>query len=287
MPLPHALLRLLLALCLALPLAAPAAAQLALPDHNQAILHDRADLLTPQTEADLTARIDGARAETGVAIVLVTLPSAQPYGFDAVEPFATALFNHWGIGDAARDDGILILVLPADREMRVELGSGFPAGYNRVAQSVIDADFLPAFRDGNYEAGIARGTRAVIDEIARPFAAGESAATPGAGIDLERWVPIGFTAIIALVFLAGSGLLRRIVTRFRRCPSCGRRALHLTRNTTIPATRKTSGRGERITDCAACGYRNVVPYTISRRSSGSGGSFGGGSSSGGGATGRW
>ena len=57
-------------------------------------------------------------------MTIITLESQAPYAPDeTLEEFATNLFNNWGIGDAARNDGILVLVLPDDRAMRIELGA--------------------------------------------------------------------------------------------------------------------------------------------------------------------
>ena len=59
---------------------------------------------------------------------IITLESQAPYAPDeTLEEFATNLFNDSGIGDATRNDGILVLVLPDDRAMRIERGAGYNA----------------------------------------------------------------------------------------------------------------------------------------------------------------
>jgi uncharacterized protein len=79
-------------------------------------------------------------------LTVVTLKSQKPYApGETLEDFATNLFDDWGIGDATRNDGILVLVLPNDRAMRIELGAGYDASWNNEAGRLIDRSYLPSF----------------------------------------------------------------------------------------------------------------------------------------------
>lgn len=257
-----------------------------LPTYGSTYINDWADILTPDNEQRLTDDIARLRGDTGVEIVVVTMDSKSEYGWTELEPFATAIFNDWGVGNAQRNDGIMVLVLSGDREMRVELGRGYGPGFDRVARSVVDTDFLPHFRAGRYEDAIMDGTRAVINEIALPFAQGTQPNAPG------FWEKYRTPAIFGGFILAILGLGQRqrlgdFLTRFRRCPTCGQRKLHVTRETTIPATKENDGHAIKHTHCVNCDWDRQERYRVRASSSSSGGSFGGGSSSGGGASGRW
>ena len=284
----HRMICLLAALWLLVPLGATAQQ---LPAPTGLLVDDRADLLPPADEAALSAQLQQLRDDTGLVMLVLTLDSYKAFGWDRIEPFATALFNDWGIGDAQRNNGILVLVARADREMRIELGAGYTRGYNRVAQSLVDVDFLPAFREDDYARGIMQGTGATITEIARPYMKGTPAPEPPKSAIIATLIGaiIQGLFIVTVIGLVFRRAIARRLTRLRRCPTCGQRALHLTRETTIPATRQSKGAGEKIIRCDACDYRHVTGYSIARRgaSTGSGGSYGGGSSSGGGASGRW
>ncbi|MEC7761018.1 MAG: TPM domain-containing protein [Pseudomonadota bacterium] len=257
------------------------------PVYENVYVNDYARLLPEDVETRIKRQLEVLREDTGVEATVLTLNTRG--GFtptDTMEDFATGLFNEWGIGDAARNDGILILVLRDDREMRIELGSGYGSGFNREAQDIIDRVFLPEFRNDNYADGIEDGTDAVITRIARAHWNGqEPPERNDSNGDIVAWI-IGILAVVGGVVAAFS---RKIIDRFRTCPECGERGLNTLRNRLRAPTRTSTGRGEKITDCPHCGYHSVVPYTIPRvtSSSSSGGSFGGGSSSGGGASGRW
>ncbi|MCB1339074.1 MAG: TPM domain-containing protein [Maritimibacter sp.] len=278
------------ALALALILPALASAQ-GYPDYDNIWLNDQAEVIDEAAEARITQDLQALADETGVQATVLTLRSRWGYPGETLEEFATGLFNAWGIGDASRNDGILVLVLVDDREMRVELGSGYAAGYDAVAKEIIDTEFIPAFGRNDFSGGIERGTGAVIARIAREQAAGN---VPAPVADTDGDTSGGlvggiFAALFAL--LAGGRVFgRRITDRFSRCPSCGERGIHSHRETLQRATRTSTGRGEKTVTCPHCGYENTSSYTIpriTRSSSSSSGSFGGGSSSGGGASGRW
>lgn len=255
------------------------------PAHERTTVNDYADLLSDADEAALSAQLRQLRRDTGVEMTVLTLEAQAAYAPDmSLERFATGLFNHWGIGNAARNDGVLVLVIADDRAMRVELGEGYGRTWDRVAREVVDDVFLPAFARDDYAQGIRRGSTAVISKIVRPARAGEDA-PEGGGDGNGMWMFGGFAVLILL-----SNGWRRIgdgLARFRSCPQCHQRGLRQTRRVTQSATRHTGGHGMKRVQCQHCDYDHEIPYTIARISSGRSGGFGGGSSGGGGASGRW
>ncbi|WP_168219782.1 TPM domain-containing protein [Pseudotabrizicola formosa] len=281
------------AVLLILALLAPAASLAqSLPDPLSDTVSDFAGILPPEVAVQLTDTLAAGRAETGVQVVLVTMARISDHGGagQRIEDYAKALFNHWGIGDATRDDGILLLVAVEDRSMRIALGAGYPVIWDNAAQRVIDRHVLPDFREGDYIGGLQAGIPATFDLIARPFAAGVTPPPDPA----SRWQDLAPFAIFAAIAAAMIGLAARrrlgdALVRLRTCPRCGRRSLRRLREILTAPTAQSAGQGLTHTQCSACGWDRTEPVTLPRRaaSKGSGGGFGGGSSSGGGATGRW
>ncbi len=273
-------------------LAVPAAAQ-TYPEPRTVFVSDFADLLDPETEARITEALVAARADPGTEIAVVTIGSRDDYGNHvSIESFANGLFNAWGIGDAARNNGILILVASEDREMRIELGAGHPRSWDFAAEEIVHRIMLPAFRAGDLASGIEAGTRAAIDRIARPFAAGLPAPERSFGAWLaEWWPPLAFFGVLGGIFGAVGIAIWR--AEHPVCPHCGRRKTVVERKTTVPATRETPGMAEETISCRGCNERTWRSYPVPwvsperRGSGGSSSGFGGGSSSGGGASGRW
>lgn len=276
----------LLALLAWLPLAAWAQA---FPEFQSTFVNDYAQVIDADTETRITAAFRQTLEDTGVEATVLTIERRADYGDSAsIESFAKDLFNAWGIGNAVRNDGILILIAVEDREMRIALGSAYPPVWDGVALRIIDHDMLPAFRDGTMAAGIEAGTLAAIDRIARPFSARLSAPEPPAApFDPTPWMFAGAVLLSLLVVFRGA--LANLALRFRACPTCGKRELHRSHVTLTAPTQTAFGRKRITTACAACGYHSDIERDIPSLSSSSSDndSFGGGSSSGGGASGRW
>lgn len=262
------------------------------PDYSTTAVNDFSNLLSPETEALLGTHLKDLKDDTGIEMTVVTLSRRNIFTENqTLEDFATGLFNHWGIGDKTRNDGVLVLVMHQDREMRVELGKAFGQEWNGVAEMVIDRSFLPLFKQEDYDAGIEKGVKDVIKTIARPFSArSEPPETPSKSPSNTQgiwWVLISIIPFGLVIFFKN---IKDLFGGMASCPKCGQRRLSIHRKTTEPASTSNRGHGERITDCSNCDYHNVDTYTISKRSkssSRSGSSFGGGSSGGGGASGRW
>ncbi|MGC1495555.1 MAG: TPM domain-containing protein [Sulfitobacter sp.] len=254
------------------------------PDYMSLSVNDFANILDERDQTQITAQLDQLREETGVELVLVTLPRLNDYADGAsMEKYATNLFNTWSIGDKTRNDGIMVLVLPNDRRMRLELGAGYPKAWDAVAQDVIDYGFLPDFREDDYPKGIKTGITTTIEKIALPFAA--NAEPPKSEGKDGSWLLVLLVPLLAYPF-------RRALTdklaRFKTCPSCGKRGgLRASSTTKRQATTSTTGLGERHVYCTYCDHSERSDYTISKRSKSSSNSFGGGRSSGGGASGKW
>lgn len=256
---------------------------------------DYADLLPPEAEARLAADLKKTRDETGVHIAVVTMDRIASYGAGdlSVEAYAKLLFNTWRIGDATRNDGILILVARDDRVTRIALGSAYDAVYDGRASRVIDTAMLPEFRAGRYAEGIEAGVASAVQRLLTPYVAKAPVTESSGFAETASYLFLVPVAMVA-AFLAFA--FRRVLgdqaVRFRRCQNCNHLGLQRTREVITAATGTAAGSGMLRDHCAGCGHDRTEPYAIARRqqSSGRGGGssgFGGGRSSGGGATGRW
>jgi uncharacterized protein len=145
--------------------AAPVFAQ-ALPKLSQPV-HDFAGVLDDASVRELDRRIRALQSQTPThdVVVVVTVKSLEPY--DTIEEYAVRLFEQAGIGDKERDNGLLILLAPNDRQVRIEVGYELEQFVtDGFAGDTIRQEMLPAFRGGNYGAGVLAGTTRVINRIA-------------------------------------------------------------------------------------------------------------------------
>ena len=307
------------ALILWLAMALPAAAQ-ELPDWDYNSVNDFAGILSNDDTRIIDQALIALNEDTGVEGTVVTLTDRARYGgTDGLESFATRLFNDWGIGNPERNDGFMILFLRDDREARIELGAGYPASFDRVAQEIMDDEMLPRFREEDYSTGLRRGLIQVSDRIARPHAGGETPAFD-LGALLERHFQTILFGVFAFFFNIPTVVTLRRWLNANRCPKCRERGLIIEQsprhedlgdgtwrvqtdetrkfcpNCEWSETKATQRRDAVVLDRSGRVLRQSRNPSWTSSSGGSGrsrggggrsGGFSGGRSGGGGASGRW
>jgi len=134
---------------------------------------DQANILPPEVEQDLTLKLQGLEDATSDQLVIVTLNSLD--GYD-IEDYGYQLGRHWGIGqdgtranargNKLKDNGILLIVAPNERSVRIEVGYGLePVLTDALSGLIIREAILPAFRNGDYAGGIVAGSDLIIEQL--------------------------------------------------------------------------------------------------------------------------
>ena len=237
----------------------PACAEPTFPALSGRIVDDAA-LLTAADEAALTAELQALEDKASDQLVVVTLPSLQGY---AIEDFGYQLGRHWGIGTAKLNNGVLLIVAPNERKVRIEVGRGLePTLTDALSKIIIENAILPRFRSGDFAGGIKDGVRDIVLTLTGDAAEVEdrAEARPDADDAAVDWLMVMFWTLIILWVVYS-------MWRSSRQPS--------------RATRNGSGAGPIFLPGPGWGG--------SSGGGGSGGGFsgGGGSFGGGGASGGW
>ncbi|NVD43586.1 TPM domain-containing protein [Qipengyuania atrilutea] len=203
--------------CLAAALAflsAPLAAQPTFPERGTAPVVDAANIIDDATEAELTAQLDQFEEQNQRQFVIATIPDLG--GYDIAD-YGYQLGREWGLGDTENDDGIILLVAPNERKVRIEVGYGLEA----IIPDGLAFDYVegmkPYFREGDYSAGIEWGAQQIIQQLELPP---EEAAAIAQQAQQQRasdgGFPFGTLIWLALMFfffvlpiLRGGGRSRR------------------------------------------------------------------------------
>jgi uncharacterized protein len=134
-----------------------------LPIRTGAVV-DAADIIRPNQEQALAAKGESLKSQSNVELVVVTLPSLQGY---SIERWGRDLGNDWRVGGSAAR-GVLLIVAPNDREMRIEVGDGLASTLSDGrASSIINNVIVPQFRSGEMSGGILAGADAVANAVTR------------------------------------------------------------------------------------------------------------------------
>ena len=121
---------------------------------------DNAQILSDETRKSITDLLKAHEDKTTNQIAVLTVPSLEGEG---VEEYANTVFNAWKLGQKGKDNGILIIVAPKDRRMRIEVGFGLEGTMpDGVAGSIIRDVMTPHFKSSDYNKGIDEGVKAVV-----------------------------------------------------------------------------------------------------------------------------
>jgi uncharacterized protein len=160
--------------------AGPAANCAGLPKHSNLPVVDTANVVAPEAEAWLTADLMRHHLSGNEAIVAVTVPTL---GGDDISSYAKRLFDCWGIGDEAADDGVLILVAMRERRVRIELGAGLDGEMTEEQLSIAIESMTAPLRKGD----VAGALRSAADRVAADL--GGQLPNTKAGIDTGTLIP--------------------------------------------------------------------------------------------------
>lgn len=134
---------------------------------------DNAELLGAAARAQLTDLLAAHERKTGNQIAVLTIGSLEG---ENLEDYASRVFEAWGLGQKGKDNGVLLLVAPAERRLRIEVGYGLEGTLTDVeASRIIRNVITPAFRQGDFDRGVGDGLRAIVARLE-----GEAAAAPAA-----------------------------------------------------------------------------------------------------------
>jgi uncharacterized protein len=112
---------------------------------------DTANLIDDRSEQALSLRLEALEKATSDQMVVVTVPSLSG---QSIESYALALGNRWRIGREDVDNGVIILVAPTERKVRVEVGLGLEGLLTDAKAGEVSKAVLPRFGAGDYAGGI-------------------------------------------------------------------------------------------------------------------------------------
>jgi uncharacterized protein len=195
-------------LCIAFLFAAPAWADPSFPALSGPVV-DAANLLSADDEVILGNRIRDLRDKSGHQVNIATVPSLE--GYD-ISDYGNRLFRFWKLGDKTKNDGVLLLIAPNERKVRIEVGYGLEGDMTDAISSVIiNHDMIPRFKTGDWQGGLSLG----IDDVEKVIG-GEGnqiveRVQNQSAPDIANWIPIIIFIIIVFIILSNGARGRRVI----------------------------------------------------------------------------
>lgn len=127
------------------------AQQIAVPELRQQVT-DITGTLSTSEQQSLTQQLQDITQKTRAQVAVLIVPST---GDDSIEQYATRVFDNWHLGDAKRNDGILIIVAWSDRTVRIQVGYGLEEKVtDALAGDIIRSNMIPAFKQQKLAKGL-------------------------------------------------------------------------------------------------------------------------------------
>jgi uncharacterized protein len=249
---------------------------------------DQANVISGDARSDIEAESKGLEDKSGTQLVIATVNSLQ--GSD-IETYANELFRAWKLGQAQKNNGVLLLVAPNEHKVRIEVGYGLEGTLtDALASVIISSAIIPRFKTGDFSGGIEHGVDGIIGvldgdsadwqpQAAQPTVRNDD--SPGA---LNTLLPIlgflGVALVLKLMIIGIAEIFKRVRYGAWRFATPGHYVQRGNHRVFVPA--RHSSRSSDWSSASSSGSDSS-----SSSSSDSGFSGDGGSSGGGGASGSW
>lgn len=246
-------------------------AQKAVPELWGQRVHDEVHILKQTTIDELEKKLKTYEDSTSNQIAILVI---QSLAGEVMERYSMRVVEKWKLGHKGKDNGVLLLVAFDDHKMRFEVGQGLEGVLTDLrCSTIVRNEIAPAFRRGDYDAGVTLGINSIIREIGGEFKASEKR---------DNTIGIGIAIIWVVIFLVG--FILAIVKQSRNAKNPP--------PLVVPARKKNLANKSK----GKVGAPLVVPTllgsigggsSVSSSSSGRGFVGGGGNFGGGGASGSW
>jgi uncharacterized protein len=247
---------------------------------------DQAGILSRATRTELTGRLAALEAQNTDQLVVATVSSLE--GF-SIEDYANRLFRHWQLGQKDKNNGVLLLVAPNERKVRIEVGYGLEGTLtDAVSKLIISESIIPHFAAKDMPAGVVQGVDDLVSVLGGDTAvwqrrAAASTSPASSNVHVVNLPPaIGYVLLIVIygvgalmfgfmAYAIGFGIFRAVISFLV--------LIHV-----LPDRKHRRGSYKWVTAVESVGSGSSGSGSSSSSDSFSGG---GGSSGGGGASGSW
>ncbi len=134
-----------------------------LPPIPSQYVYDEANVISAEREGYLNQMLNKLEEESSTQLVVAAVSSLQG---TSIEDYSIKLAEKWKPGQKGQDNGVILLVAPNERKVRIEVGYGFEATLtDALSSQIIQNEIIPEFKAGDMESGIVAGVEAIINVV--------------------------------------------------------------------------------------------------------------------------
>lgn len=158
---------------------------------------DQANIIPPSTRSAIETKLKDLEDKSGIQLVVASVDSLG--GLD-VETYANGLFRAWRLGEAKKNNGVLFLIAPNERKMRIEVGYGLEGTLTDALSKIIIATAVaPKFKAGDYGAGVERGVEGIIEVLSGDSTEWTKRARGPQSTSFDELAPLIFFALFLFI----------------------------------------------------------------------------------------
>jgi len=168
---------------------------------------DQANVISAEARGAIEPKLVDLEAKSGIQLVVATVNSLEG---QEIEPYANELFRNWKLGEKTKNNGVLLLVAPKERRVRIEVGYGLESTLTDALGKVIITNAItPRFKAGDFSDGVSRGVDDIITVLTTD--ASEWEKRPALRLDNQpssdpvNWVIILIVIVIIVLLIVSPG----------------------------------------------------------------------------------
>lgn len=159
---------------------------------------DQARVIPEATRASLQKKLKDLEDKSEIQLVVATIAALDD---GDIETYANGLFRYWKLGEAKKNNGVLFLVAPRARKMRIEVGYGLEGTLtDALSKIILTTAVAPKFKAGDYGAGVERGVDAIIEVLSGDAAEWTKKAAPQPTLT-DELPPLLIFALFIFIFI--------------------------------------------------------------------------------------
>lgn len=165
-------------------------------------VNDLANIIPADARQRIEQKLAAFEQKTGAQVAVLTVPSLEG---EPIDDFSLRVAEAWKLGQKGKDNGVLFLIAPQDRRMRIEVGYGLEGDLTDLeTNKIMDDVVAPYLRNGDYGGGIEHGVDAILaslqgQEVVAPETGGaQGVRSPGGFNGLVFAFVIGVFALMAI-----------------------------------------------------------------------------------------
>lgn len=178
-----------------------ALAQKPVPELWGTRVHDDAHVLKPETIEALEKQLKAYEDSTSNQIAILTISSLEG---ETIEEYSLRVAEKWKLGQADKDNGVLLLIAVDDHKMRIEVGHGLEGVLtDALSNRIIRNEMAPAFRRADFDGGVTAAITAITKAIGGEYTANDSSEILELSTSARILIGLGIYAFLSIFAFFG------------------------------------------------------------------------------------